>query len=235
MNDKVTKSCTRCGLEKPLEGFTRKARNSDGYNSICRICDRTRAMEIQLNNPGRRERDLAISREWHARNREKAKERLQKWYLENKGTVKDRASKWRSANPEKSKASQRKSLDKWKSAPGNAELLRKRKSASMRGPARRMGRQIWGVLRDKKCGRRWIDLLWYGKDELRAHLERQFAKGMSWDNYGKWHVDHIIPLASFTITGSDDPELRRAWALTNLRPLWAKDNLSKSCRIQTLL
>lgn len=86
-----------------------------------------------------------------------------------------------------------------------------------------------------KHGLRWLDLVGYSRDDLRAHLERQFLRGMGWHNMGDWHIDHIIPLSSFTITGPDDPELRRAWALTNLRPLWAVDNLQKGARIETLL
>lgn len=65
--------------------------------------------------------------------------------------------------------------------------------------------------------------------ELRAHLEGQFKPGMSWENYGAWHVDHRRPLASFDLT---DPEQRRqACHYTNLQPLWAADNLSKGCRL----
>jgi hypothetical protein len=63
---------------------------------------------------------------------------------------------------------------------------------------------------------------------LAAHLEKQFLKGMTWQNIGEWHVDHIVPLASFMISGPDDPALRVAWGLPNLRPLWAKDNLRKN-------
>jgi hypothetical protein len=78
-------------------------------------------------------------------------------------------------------------------------------------------------------------LLGYTIAELRTHLERQFLPGMSWHNMGKWHIDHIVPLASFTITGPDDPELKRAWALPNLRPLWARDNIAKGAKTTSLL
>jgi hypothetical protein len=62
-------------------------------------------------------------------------------------------------------------------------------------------------------------------DELRKHLESQFEPGMTWDNYGEWHVDHKRPLISFSISEED---LQLAWNYTNLQPLWAKDNLKKS-------
>lgn len=45
---------------------------------------------------------------------------------------------------------------------------------------------------------------------------------------GRWHIDHIRPKSSFTYTSEDDAEFRDCWSLTNLRPLWAKDNVKKS-------
>jgi hypothetical protein len=63
--------------------------------------------------------------------------------------------------------------------------------------------------------------------ELKAHLERQFAPGMTWDNYGDWHIDHIIPLASAK-------NIEGIYALchfTNLQPLWGIDNQRKQDKI----
>lgn len=79
-------------------------------------------------------------------------------------------------------------------------------------------------------------ILPYSLSELILHLERQFLPGMSWGNYGsKWHIDHIVPLSSFVITGPFCAELTRAFALTNLRPLWAFDNISKHAHREFLL
>lgn len=87
---------------------------------------------------------------------------------------------------------------------------------------------VYKSLRGLKRGRKWQELVGYTIDELRVHLEAQFVDGMGWHNIGDWHVDHIRPLSSFRITGPDCPEFRAAWALSNLQPLWAKDNLRKS-------
>ena len=64
--------------------------------------------------------------------------------------------------------------------------------------------------------------------ELAAHIEKQFKKGMTWGNYGigGWHVDHIMPCSKFDHT--NELHVRQCWHFTNLRPLWAKDNLAKS-------
>jgi hypothetical protein len=69
----------------------------------------------------------------------------------------------------------------------------------------------------------------YDIADLRAHLERQFTKGMSWDAFlrGEIHIDHIRPLASFAYTDASDPQFLACWGLPNLRPLWAPDNHRK--------
>lgn len=63
--------------------------------------------------------------------------------------------------------------------------------------------------------------------ECKKHIELQFKDGMSWDNYGLhgWHIDHIIPCASFDL--KDPEQQKQCFHYTNLQPLWAKDNLSK--------
>jgi len=65
-------------------------------------------------------------------------------------------------------------------------------------------------------------------ETVKKHLESLFQDGMSWDNHGfnGWHIDHIIPCASFDLT--DPKQQKKCFHYTNLQPLWAKDNLSKS-------
>jgi len=68
----------------------------------------------------------------------------------------------------------------------------------------------------------WIEHVGCTKDEFITHIESQFVEGMSWDNWSSngWHMDHIIPLSK---GGTNH--------YTNLQPLWAKDNLSKSDKL----
>lgn len=98
-----------------------------------------------------------------------------------------------------------------------------------------MKAQVGRCLRGLKAGRSWQALVGYTLEDLMAHLERQFAAGMCWANIGQWHVDHIVPKSAFVYEQAEDAAFREAWALTNLRPLWAKDNLSKGPKRLLLL
>ena len=61
--------------------------------------------------------------------------------------------------------------------------------------------------------------------KLWKHLEERFEPGMTRENHGTWHVDHIIPCASFDLT---DPEQQKiCFHYTNLQPMWALDNIKK--------
>ena len=69
-----------------------------------------------------------------------------------------------------------------------------------------------------------IDLLGYSVLELKLHLESLFTEGMSWGNYGDWHIDHIKPVSKF----DPDTPMNIVNALSNLQPLWGSDNIRKS-------
>ena len=65
---------------------------------------------------------------------------------------------------------------------------------------------------------------------LKAHLEKQFTEGMTWENHGAWHIDHIIPICAFNYESPGDLDFKRCWALGNLQPLWAEDNIKKGIK-----
>ena len=90
-----------------------------------------------------------------------------------------------------------------------------------------MGAMIYLALKEKKNGYKWEDLVGYTCEDLMTHLESQFKGGMSWGNKGKWHIDHIIPRSRFNVNSPEDAEFKECWALSNLQPLWAEDNLRK--------
>jgi len=68
--------------------------------------------------------------------------------------------------------------------------------------------------------------------ELKKHLEKQFAEGMSWKNYGDWEIDHIIPLSAHNFSDVNHIDFKRAWSLDNLQPMWKIENLQKSNKLE---
>jgi hypothetical protein len=204
----IEKSCTRCGVIKPktAEFFTRK----DGwrYNSWCRECCGS-VQRASLEKKRRADGRPLRAEHWR-RIREAA-------------AAPEEVARRAQAKRERDRASTQK----------------RRRSLSVR-----LARSISGTMREslirngtRKDRRRWQDVVGYTVDDLKRHLERQFTKGMSWENHSRtgWHIDHIIPLASFSFASPDDPELRMAWALSNLRPMWAKQNIIKRAQRLTLL
>lgn len=73
----------------------------------------------------------------------------------------------------------------------------------------------------------WKTLLGCSVEDCKIYLESKFLEGMSWENHGTWHIDHIRPISSFPIE-----ELSKAFHYTNLQPLWAIDNLTKGAKFE---
>jgi len=78
---------------------------------------------------------------------------------------------------------------------------------------------------------KWQKYIGYTIKDLMIHLEKQFNDKMSWDNYGTWHIDHIIPQTHFKYTFFEDEDFKKCWALSNLQPLDAIENIKKGNRI----
>jgi hypothetical protein len=110
---------------------------------------------------------------------------------------------------------------------------------------RNVSRAILGGLKRTIAGKNGDSILFYLKytiEELRLYLESLWEPWMNWDNHGtyrrgegrKWHIDHITPQSQLPYAEmSHDPEsnFQKCWALSNLRPLDAAQNISKGCKI----
>lgn len=79
-----------------------------------------------------------------------------------------------------------------------------------------------------KGGRSTFSFLPYTLEQLTYNLQSKFQLGMSWQNYGKWHIDHVIPDCRFNYKSVDDEEFQKCWSLDNLQPLWAEENWRKN-------
>jgi len=112
------------------------------------------------------------------------------------------------------------------------DMWRKKKmNVSQRKLNKLFSRNISRILKSYSeiTANKWLQIVGYKRSDLINHLEKQFVKDMTWDNYGKggWHIDHIKPVSYFSFSNELDQDFKKCWSLSNLQPLWEKDNLSK--------
>lgn len=211
------KPCSKCGEFRLVTEYALN-KQTGSYGAECRPCLRERTRQWRKNNPGYASKK---SKEWSAKNPEKKAATHKAWIQKNADTHRVKRAEYYQATKEQRREK--------KNAYQRQYEKRKREEDCNYALHERISRSVRGCLagNESKHGRRWQDLVGYTVEELREHLERQFLKGMTWKNRSEWHIDHIIPLASFKITGADCPEFRAAWSLGNLRPLWATENIKK--------
>ena len=78
---------------------------------------------------------------------------------------------------------------------------------------------------------KYLEILGFTFGDFISHMELCFlGSKMSWDNYGEWHIDHIIPVSWFQYESIYSPKFLKCWNLDNLQPLWREDNLHKASR-----
>lgn len=258
----VKKICTKCLIERDFEQFNKRSKSKDGLTYVCKICEKNRQQKRYQDNKeeicartnayyhenkklysewnkSNYQENKADIRKRHKKNYEENREavlaRLKKYKSENLELVKEQSKNWRLRNQDKVKQW---SKDYYEN---NKEKVLKRtaKNRSKRykndpffALISNMRCRISEALKDNntrksKRSHEYLGCTWH---ELAIHIERQFSQGMTWENKGKWHVDHIIPLASAKTINDLEPLLH----FTNLRPLWADDNMKKSNK-RTLL
>ena len=95
-------------------------------------------------------------------------------------------------------------------------------------------RKIASSINGKMFYKHSVELLGCTIEEFRGYIESLFSPGMTWSNWSSngWHLDHIIPVSFFNFSSAEDQ--RRCFHYTNIRPLWAKDNLSKRNKIEEI-
>ena len=142
-------------------------------------------------------------REWCKRNKEKFKEyrrSYREYYEKNKDKINERRREYDAT---------RRKIPK----------VRLNKNVS---------RAVCLALRGNKAGRHWEDLVGYTLGKLKQRLSVNFKKGMTFENYGLWHIDHKKPISWFKYEKVEDQAFKDCWCLANLQPLWASENMSKN-------
>lgn len=96
-----------------------------------------------------------------------------------------------------------------------------------------LSRAINHSLKGNKDGRHWEDLAGWTLQQFKNRFNQLFKPEMTWKNHGTvWEIDHIVPLSAFNITSIDCTDFKRAWRLSNLQPLFVKENRSKSNKLE---
>lgn len=227
----IEKKCTKCLMTKLLKEFPLTPKMRDGRKSWCRACCNLKDREFTSKNkelvrerrrkwkedhPDAYKKMCQNDRERHA---DGYRERRRRWGERNAKRMHDLRINWEKNNPEKLKASRKKRRDRYRGTLKG--MLNTKFSTHMRMS-----------LKGNKAGRKWESLVDYVLMDLKVHLEKQFQPGMSWDNYGEWHIDHKTPIVAFNFETPEDIDFKKAWALKNLQPLWAVENMKKHNKLE---
>lgn len=229
--------CSKCGSLKSAACFSPDSRKKDGLQSQCKECKNADAKIWRAENAEK----VSLKRKLaYASNPEKYNAKSKKWYAENTDKSKEKSKEWRNENRDWVNEYGRQYSMEWRSK--NLEWARQRSRNYQRerrkNPRHRLEDSVKngimrGLKRGSKNGRSTFAILSFTVDELRIHLEALFLDGMNWNNYGLWHIDHIIPLAAHNFETPDDIDFKKAWSLSNLRPMWGAENRSKGAKLSS--
>jgi len=160
-----------------------------------------------------KKRQKITNKIYYKNNREEIKEKSREYYCKNKEKKLLKNKIYRINNKEKVKAH-----DIWRSK----NNINRKLALSLR-------RRTLLALKDNSKSKNTMSLLGVENIEfLWKHLESTFKPGMTRENHGLWHIDHIRPCSSFDL--SKPEEQVKCFHYTNLQALWAYENLSKGDR-----
>lgn len=206
------KYCNSCQSLKPLTSFYKCKTHKDGLQYKCKDC-------IKVYTDTNKKHIKIYKKEYCKKNSNQKREYDKLYYVKNHDYILDRVQQYTKNNLEKHRIYMR-----------NYMFNRSQNDVMFRLNSR-LRNAVGRTLHGEKVGRHWEDIVGYTLQDLKQHLESKFTEDMTWDNYGKWHIDHIKPSSNFKFTSYNDEEFKECWKLENLQPLWARDNILKSNKI----
>jgi hypothetical protein len=204
-----TKICSKCKEEKNVCEFNKEKHNKSGLRSECKLCRKlTRKINYEINRPN-------------------ILEDKKQYYLSKKNVILEKAKEYHHQNSNKIKEYRKKYYQNNKNKFNDYYKLKYQNNVLYRiGKIVRRRLHDYITKNDIKI-EKTFDIIGCSQEFLKKHLEIQFIEGMSWENQGKWHIDHKIPLSS----AKTEEEVYKLCHYTNLQPLWAEDNLKKGSKI----
>jgi hypothetical protein len=236
----VLKKCNKCLVEKELSCFSKDKNRKDGHYSICKGCKKEyrlnntelidnykkkyykenkilileKSKEYYLDN-----KDIKIkkSKLYYEKNKKTQRIRQKQYYFNNKEYLLNKAKNYVNENYDKVLKYQKKyKQNKFKEDPIFRIIICVRARVN-----------IFLKSKNIKKNNKTFEIVGCSPEFLKEYLENQFIDGMSWENQGKWHIDHIIPLSS----AKTEEEIYNLCHYTNLQPLWAEDNMKKGNKV----
>lgn len=172
---------------------------------------------INIDTPGQRFKGgkKTSDAKYYKKHKSKIQKYHKEWANNNREHLRDKHANWR----QKNKEHVRKKARQWQMNKANNDIAFKINKI--------IRTALWQNLKENNVEKneRTFEILPFTLVELMSHLESQFTDGMTWENYGEWHIDHIIPLSSFNFNSINDFEFIKAWSLNNLRPLWKTNRI----------
>ena len=184
-------------------------KNKDKFKQTYDINREERILKMREHHALNKERHLQQMQEWRQNN----KQHLKEYYEKNKESVQLYDKKYFAENRERINERLRKKYNENAQYKINV-ILRTR---------------FYKCLKERKTtkSKRMVELVGCDISEVKTHIELQWQPGMTWENHGNrgWHIDHIKPINTFDLTDIEQQKI--CFHYTNLRPLWATDNLSR--------
>lgn len=206
----VNKKCSKCDIIKDIHDFHKWKYGPDGYRRECKECRKIDSKSYY--NKNSKKVKLTVT-EYRKNNPDKIKELKKRIYERDKEKILLSNKVYRENNREKRNeyTRNRKIID---------PIFKLKHLISSR---MRVFMKLNNITKKNKT----FEMVGCNPKELKKHIENQFQTGMSWDNQGDWHIDHITPLSA----GKTEEEVLMLCHYTNLQPLWAIDNMKKGSKL----
>lgn len=227
--EKGTKICSSCKKELPLDMFGRSSGEFDGLNKYCKECVKyksalQRQRRVQLGYIKIEKKmcscchQIKSIEEFHKTPYSKDRR---------KGVCKECANKKNREYSKKecAKETRRRAMKKFIAAGKMNEWDKKRRESDLNYRIRKILRnRIYQSVIKKKNSKKDSseNLLGCSIEFLKQYLESKFQSEMTWENYGRWDIDHIIPCSYFDLTKEENQRI--CFNYRNLQPLWSEEN-----------
>lgn len=207
-----TKRCSSCRSWKVLQCFSKGSKCWDGLDPACKECNRLKYKNKQ---------DLRKKQRVHA-----AKVQIASWLSANSQAIIDYSKLLRSDSGLVNEVEDR----RWKTA-RRSEKYSARSQSTHDRIVQNLRARVRRVLCSKNSNAMNVHLPLIGcpPDRLKGWLEAQFCEGMNWDNFGNWHLDHVVPCSYFDMF--EPCNQYRCFHYKNYQPVWKRDNEKKGTQL----